>query len=172
MKSRRRVNSTVGLIESLFSMHTVFRLVAGFVIGCVLFRWALVLASVGEGSMTPLGTGAPELFPLIVIFEKFQHGAFWFWLIVFGAGLLWSFYWGVLPAISSFGGRILAFMVVAVLHFGGGLFTLSRDLGFGVEFRRYPVLMIGYFVFFGIILLSLGVLTWVGLKPRVSAAVS
>ena len=151
-------------------MRTIFRFVAGFVIGFVLFMWALILGGAGEGSMTPLVSAAPELLPLLAVFEK--SGAWAFWLIVFGAGFLWAVYFGLLPAINSFVGRIVVFMVIAVLHFGGGVFALSRDRGFDAEFQRYPTLTIGYFVFFWIVLLSLGALTWVGSKPRASAAVS
>ena len=151
-------------------MRTILRFVAGFVIGFVLFMWALLLGGAGEGSMTPLVSAAPELLPLLAVFEK--SGAWVFWLIVFGAGFLWAVYFGLLPAINSFVGRIVVFMVIAVLHFGGGVFALSRDRGLDAEFQRYPTLTIGYFVFFWIVLLSLGALTWVGSKPRVSAAVS
>ncbi|HKP38758.1 MAG TPA: hypothetical protein VJT71_18015 [Pyrinomonadaceae bacterium] len=149
-------------------MRTIFRFVSGFVIGLVLFMWALLLNGAGEGAMTPLVSAAPELLPLLAVFEK--SGVWAFWLIVFGAGLLWAGYFGLLPAINSFVSRMVVFMVIAILHFGGGVLALSRDRGFDAEFQRYPVLTVGYFVFFWIVVLSLGALTWAGSKRRVVAA--
>lgn len=148
-------------------MRTIFRFVAGFVLGFILFMWALLLSGAGEGALTPLVSAAPELLPLLAVFKN--PGPWAFWLIVFSAGVFWAVYFGLLPAINSFVGRLVVFMVVAAVHFGGGVFALSRDLGFGAEFQRYPTLMIGYFVFFWLVLLLLGGLTWVGAKPRVSA---
>ena len=151
-------------------MRTIFRFVAGFVFGLVLFMWALLLNGAGEGAMTPMVSAAPELLPVLAAFQN--PGAWSAWLIVFGAAALWAVYFGLLPAINSLAGRMVVFMVIAVLHFGGGVFALSRDRGFAAEFQRYPTLTVGYFVFFSIVLLSLGALTWVGSKPRGSAAVS
>src|ERR1043166_3701075 len=100
-------------------MRTILRFVAGFVIGFVLFMWALLLNGAGEGGMTPVGSAAPAILPLLAVFKN--PGAWGFWLIVFGAGVLWAVYFGFLPEINSRVGRIVAFMVITVLHFGGGV---------------------------------------------------
>jgi len=150
-------------------MGTVIRFASGFVIGCILFFWSLLLAGAGEGSISPVASAAPELLLFMTVVEKW--GAWGFWLVALPSyGLLWAIYFGFLPAINIFLIRILVVLAVGLLHFGVGVWALSKDIGFDQEFQRYPVLMIGYFVFFWIVLLSLGAVTWVGVKPRLSAA--
>jgi hypothetical protein len=150
-------------------MRTLLRFGLGFVIGCILFFWSLLLAGAGEGSITAIVSAAPELLWGLSVVEKW--GLWGFWLVALpSVGLLWAIYFGFLPAIKSFVIRLLVVTAVALLHFGFGLWALSKDIGFYAEFQRYPVLTIGYFVFFWIVLLSLGALTWVGVKSRLSAA--
>src|SRR5712671_505627 len=152
-------------------MRTIFRFALGFFLGCVLLMWSLLLSGAGEGSMTPLVAGFPELlFPFAAI-EKWGLPGFWLVMLP-SAGLLWAIYFGALPAINSFIVRMLIVVVLCLVHFGAGAWALSKDIGFDRELQRYPVLTVGYFVFFWIVLLSLGALTWVGSKRRPSTASS
>src|SRR6266851_5520498 len=128
-------------------MRTIFRFASGFFLGCVLLIWSLVLSGAGEGSMTPLVAGFPELlFPFAVI-EKWGPSGFWLVMLP-SAGLLWAIYFGALPAINSFVVRMLSVIVLCLVHFGAGVWALAKDIGFDQEFQRYPVLTVGYFVFF------------------------
>jgi hypothetical protein len=152
-------------------MRTVFRFASGFFLGCILLMWSLLLSGAGEGSMTPLVAGFPELvFPFAAI-EKWGLPGFWLVMLP-SAGLLWAIYFGALPAINSFIVRMLIVIVVFLVHFGAGAWALSKDIGFDPEFQRYPVLTVGYFVFFLIVLLLLGALTWIGSKRRPSTVSS
>lgn len=148
-------------------MRTLGSFALGFVVGIVLLLWATLLAGAGHGTLAPLASVAPELLLVFAAVEKSEWWGFWL-VMVPGTGLLWGFYFGLLPTITSFFVRMLIVTIVCLVHFGAGVFMLSKDVGFDQQFQRSPVLIVGYFIFFWIVLLLLGALTWAGSKRRVS----
>jgi hypothetical protein len=142
-------------------MRLGYRLALGLAVGCVLSLWSAVLAGAGEGAISPLVASAPMLVWVLALTKL----GFWgFWLLVFATGLLWSIYFGTLPAIKSFVLRIVAVVLVGLVHLGAAGWMLTKDLGFDREYERYPNLTIGYFVFLWVAVIALGALTWTGPK--------
>ena len=149
-------------------MRTVVRFVSGFVIGCVLFIWSFILTGVGHGPTVPFASAAPFLF---LNRDAFGHlGPWGFLLIWVGTGLLWSVYFGVFPPIGSFAIRMLLLMLVVVVHVGTAARELANDFLLRDSFVRFPLLTGGYFVLFTLVLLSLGIVVWLGSTRRSSAA--
>ena len=142
-------------------MRTAAHLVSGFVIGCVLFAWSFILAGVGHGPTVPLASAAPFLF---LNRDAFGHVGMWGFLFIWagGTGLLWVIYFGVFPAIRSFVIRMLLLVLVVVVHVGMAARELANDFLLRDSFSRFPLLTGGYFVFFLVVLLSLGVVIWRG----------
>ena len=142
-------------------MRIFGRFALGFVIGSILIVWAVGLAAAGHGTFAPIVSAAPELFPLLVAAEKWGLSGFWL-VIVPVAGLLWATYFGLLPAIKSFGVRMVVVFLLCLVHFGAGVWSLSNDPGFARMADAQPVPTIGFFVFFWIVLLALATRTWAG----------
>jgi hypothetical protein len=100
---------------------------------------------------------------LLLLAAAEKWGLSGFWLVVVPiAGLLWATYFGLLPAIKSFVVRMVVVMLVCLVHFGAGVWSLSKDAGFALMADRQPVPTIGFFVFFWVVILALGARTWVG----------
>src|SRR5436190_16636431 len=135
----------------------------GFVVGCVLAIWSVLLLGAGEGTSTPFVASAPIQ---AWVAANTNPGYFGSWLLVLTVGVLWAAYFGVLPAISSFVTRMLAMVLIAGLHLGAAAWILSKDVGVGAEYHRYPNLMIGYFVFLCVVVMTLAAVTWVGSRRR------
>ena len=154
-------------------MITVGRFVLGFLLGCVLFVWAFILAGVGHGSVVPLASAAPFVFAVPKLFD--QQG-FWGLLsllfMLLGTGFLWSVYFGVFPAIQAFAIRMLLVGLIAAVHVGTATLQLTKDSLLADSFNRFPFQTSGYFILFLITVLSLVVSTWVGSKRRLSPASS
>jgi hypothetical protein len=152
-------------------MRTFGRFAVGFAIGCILIVWSVGLAAAGHGTFAPLVSAAPELFPLLVAAEKWGLSGFWI-VVIPVAGLLWATYFGLLPAIKSFGVRIVVVFLLCLVHFGAGVWSLSKDEGFTRMADTQPVPTIGFFVFFWVVLLALGARTWAGPGFRLRNGVS
>src|SRR5882762_1133194 len=105
-------------------MRIFGRFALGFVIGCILIVWAVGLAAAGHGTFAPIVSVAPELLPLLAAAEKWGLSGFWL-VVVPGAGLLWAVYFGLLPAIKSFIVRVVVVIIVCLVHFGAGVWSLS-----------------------------------------------
>src|SRR4030095_8127752 len=104
-------------------MRTLGRFAVGFLVGCVLFVWSLILAGAGHGSIVPLASAAPVLFVNLDAFGKL--GMWGFWLIELpGAGLLWATYFGVFPEINSFAIRMFLVVSVACVHVGTSVWQM------------------------------------------------
>jgi hypothetical protein len=141
-------------------MRTIGRFVIGFVIGCVLFFWSFILAGVGHGSSVPFASAAPFFF---LNRDAFVHvGMLGFLFEWGGIGLLWGIYFGVFPLSSSFIIRRLLLGLVVVFHVGMAVRELVHDSLLRDSFVRFPLLTVGYFVFFLVVLVSLGVVIWRG----------
>ena len=141
-------------------MRTVSRFVIGFVIGCVLFFWSFILAGVGHGPTVPFASAAPFFF---LNRDAFGHVGMWGFLFEWGGtGLLWGIYFGAFPLIDSFVIRMLLLGLVMVFHVGMAARELADDFLLRDSFVRFPLLTGGYFVFFLVVLLSLGIVIWRG----------
>src|SRR5438045_7659738 len=152
-------------------MHPFCRFAFGFAIGCILIVWSVRLAAGGDGTIAPLFSAAPEIFLILAAAEKWGLSGFWF-VVVPIAGLLWASYFGLLPAIKSFVVRMVVVMLVCLVHFGAGVWSLSKDEGFASMADRQPVPTIGFFVFFFVVILALGARTWAGPNFRLRTASS
>jgi hypothetical protein len=97
-------------------MRTFGRFAVGFGIGCILIVWSVGLAAAGHGTFAPLVSAVPELFPLLMVAEKWGLSGFWL-VVVPIAGLLWATYFGLLPAIKSFGVRMVVVCLLCLVHF-------------------------------------------------------
>jgi hypothetical protein len=151
-------------------MRTVARSIFGFVLGCVLFGWSLILSGAGHGSSVPLASATPLFF---LVLDLFNNTGLWGLLILLaGTGSLWAIYFGAFPSVESFAIRMLLVMLVALLHLGIAVWKLREDFLLRDSFNRFPKLTGGYFLLFGIALLLLAGLTWAGPRRRVSTASS
>src|ERR1700737_3166123 len=130
-------------------MRLLLRFALGFVVGCVLSLWSIVLLGAGEGSPTPFVATAP----MVLLFDFTKFG---FWLVFFGIGFLWAIYFGGLPEINSLILRFVAMVLVGFVHFGSAAWMLSHDLNFDREYERLPILTVGYFVFLWVVIIALG----------------
>jgi hypothetical protein len=150
----------------LIDARTAARSISGFVLGCVLFGWSFILAGAGHGSNVPLASATPLLFLVLALFNNL--GLLGLLFLLAGTGLLWAIYFGAFPTIESLVIRMLLVVLVALLHLGIAFWKLTEDTLLRDSFKRFPKLTGGYFVLFGVSLLLLGALTWMGPKRRVS----
>ena len=152
-------------------MRTFGRFTFGFAIGCILIVWSVGLGAGGHGTIAPLFSAAPEMLLVLAAAEKWGLQGFWL-VVVPVAGLLWATYFGLLPAIKSFVVRMVIVMLVSLVHFGAGVWSLSKDEGFALMADRQPVPTIGFFVFFWVVILALVARTWAGPNFRLRNASS
>jgi len=152
-------------------MPTFGRFTFGFAIGCILIVWSVGLGAGGHGTIAPLFSAAPEMLLVLVAAEKWGLSGFWL-VVVPIAGLLWATYFGFLPAIKSFVVRMVIVMLVSLVHFGAGVWSLSKDEGLALMADRQPVPTIGFFVFFWVVILALVARTWAGPNFRLRNASS
>ena len=139
-------------------MRPSFRIAAGFVLGCILSVCAFSLAGAGHGTYTPLTANAPML---VVIPDVGILAA------LFGTPLLWAAYFLAIPEITSRILRLLAVILVALLHVGVGTWMASRDSYLPRMFAYAPSFTIFYFGLLILSVVALGVLASVANnRPR------
>jgi hypothetical protein len=102
----------------------------------------------------------------------FDPGKVGFWFVFLGTGFLWAIYFGGLPAINSLILRFVAMVLVGFVHFGAAAWMLAHDLNFARMYERSPTLTAGYFVFWWVAIIALGLVSWAGPKRRVPKATS
>src|SRR4051812_26899568 len=114
-------------------MRASFRMVVGFVLGCILTVCAFALTGAGHGTYTPLTANAPML---IIIPEIGILAA------LIGAPLVWAGYFLAIPEINSRILRLFVFILVALVHLGAGAWMASHDTPyFARAFDRSPTVV-------------------------------
>ena len=136
-------------------MRSTFRIGIGFALGCILSIFAFALAGVGHGTYTPLVANAPML---IFIPEVGILAAF------FGTPLLWAAYFLCIPRIKSGIARLVAVVLIALVHLGAGAWMAAQDSYLLRTFKGEAWPMIFYFGFLIVVVILLGVLAGLGTK--------
>jgi hypothetical protein len=136
-------------------MGTSIRFVVGFALGCVLSFCALLLAGAGHGTYTPLTANAP----MLTLIPK--AGVF---MALFGTPLLWAIYFMAIPGINSRILRLVAVVLVALVHLGSGAWAASQDSYLAGTFDRSPSFMVFYFGLLIVTVLMLALLAALGTK--------
>jgi hypothetical protein len=93
----------------------------GFVLGLIMSGCALLLSEAGHGTYAPMIANVSVL-ALIP--------ALGFLLAVVGTPFLWAIYFVLLPEMDSLAGRILALVVVVLLHVVPGIWLATEDPAF------------------------------------------
>jgi hypothetical protein len=93
------------------------RFLLGLFFGAVLTVEALAIAGVGHGSYAPLilTASVAALIPFLGLFA---------------GPLLWAFYFLLIPNLDGPGRRVIALVLVSLLHFGAGLWAALGDPAF------------------------------------------
>jgi hypothetical protein len=130
-------------------MRPSFRIGLGFVLGCILSFFAFALTGAGHGTYTPVVANAPMLIfiPGVGILAA-----------VFGTPVLWAAYFLLIPKIKSGIARLLAVMLVALVHLGSGAGMALQDSYLQRTFKSQPWPIVFYFGFLIVAVVILGLL--------------
>jgi hypothetical protein len=111
------------------------RAAIGFALGLMLGALAFQLSGAGHGTYAPMVANVSILafIPVLGIL-----------IAVFGAPLLWSFYFVLIPRIGSQARRLVALSLVTVLHLIPGLWLAFKDPAFARALQSHAGIVLAY----------------------------
>lgn len=129
-------------------MRSKLRFAIGFLLGIVLSVCALFLSGAGHGTYAPMfgNVSILSFVPALGIL-----------LGLFGTPFLWAIYFVMIPAIESRMGRVIALILVSLLHLLPTIWFASGDSAFTrmLEFHSLTVLVYGVSLVTAILCLAL-----------------
>jgi hypothetical protein len=113
-------------------MSNKFRFALGFILGLILSAFAFLLAGIGHGTYAPTVANASvlALLPVVGILISF-----------FGTPFLWAIYYVVIPQINSQAKRVVALILLSLLHLVPGAWIALEDSAFNRALNNHPTVV-------------------------------
>jgi heme/copper-type cytochrome/quinol oxidase subunit 4 len=138
-------------------MGRKLRFAFGFVLGLILSACALFLTGAGHGTYAPIIANASflALIPGLGIL-----------LALAGTPFLWAIYFLVIPEIDSRPGRVIALVLISLLHVVPGVWLASEDHAFTRALESHPMWVIAHGLALVAAIISLTIFTSWERKPK------
>jgi hypothetical protein len=140
------------------NLNPKLRFALGFVLGVLLSAIALLLMGSGHGTYAPMlaNISLLGLIPLLGIFTG-----------IFGPPVLWGLYFLLVPTIDSRGRKLLALLLITVLHLLLGCWFAYDDPYFARMLQYAPWLILLHGV---VLLITLALLAYVSFRDEKESA--
>ncbi len=138
-------------------MSNKFRCALGFILGLILSAFAFLLAGAGHGTYAPVVANASvlALLPVVGILISF-----------FGTPFLWAIYYIFIPQIDSQAKRVVALVLLSLLHLVPGAWIAFEDSAFNRTLNNHPTVVWLYGIVLVITIVCLAFLSSLGSRKE------